>query len=70
MTDDDAIIISRVTQAEKRVSGARATLRVENKVAVRVVDAIDATDGRMGIGEEDLEPYAYGGARARDETFG
>ena len=45
-------------------------MRVENKVAVRVVDAIDATDGRLGIGEEDLEPYAYGGARARDETFG
>lgn len=56
MTDDDAIIISRVTQAEKRVSGARATLRVENKVAVRFVDATTATDGRMG--EEDLEPYA------------
>lgn len=56
VTDDDAIIISRVTQAEKRVSGARATLRVENKVAVRFVDATTATDGRMG--EEDLEPYA------------
>lgn len=40
-------------------------MRVENKVAVRVVDAIDATDGRMGIGEEDLEPYANRGARAR-----
>lgn len=56
VTDDDAIITSRVTQAEKRVSGARATLRVENKVAVRFVDATFTTDGRMG--EEDLEPYA------------
>jgi hypothetical protein len=55
VTDDDAIITSRVTQAEKRVSGARAALRVENKVAVRFV-ATFATDGRMG--EEDLEPYA------------